>query len=438
MKSNNLIVKMQGVQSTLILTQKILLTQRETCETLFGNQQKTLTSKNNNLNLIRVNIYLKFLLFCLLFSTPLLATESSESVLALISGGLKSWIPTVKSACLWIFFILTIINWVWSFGLMALSGFEFNEFLATLIKKIMYVGIFIFLFNADYWLNILFSGFSQLATNVSGGTSVTPNNIISSAFIAVKGIFDSLEISEFGASLIKVLCGLIILIAFTFMAIDLLMVYVKFYLMNVIIYFALALGGLEHYKQIGLNPIVAGIKVGIELFVIQGLMALALNSIINTFNQISQKVTTDIVLQVLVMSLIFAVITKLVPTVIEAVFQGTIGDSSGAAGGFKAVAAMLGGMAAGAVAGSIGTTRAIQAARALDIAEGGGGGLGGIAKNLMNTGGEHLKENFTKGRMPNDIANRLQEKIRSVGTTSGDISGGGVPPSETYSSGVGV
>lgn len=120
-------------------------------------------------------------------------------------------------------------------------------------------------------------------------SSVTPNNIISSAFVAVKGIFDSLEISEFGTSLIKILCGLIILIAFTFMAIDLLMVYVKFYLMNVVIYFALALGGLEHYKQIGLNPIVAAIKVGIELFIIQALMSLALNSIINTFNQISQK-----------------------------------------------------------------------------------------------------------------------------------------------------
>lgn len=138
------------------------------------------------------------------------------------------------------------------------------------------------------------------------------------------------------------------------------------------------------------------------------------------------------------MSLIFSVITKLVPTVIEAVFQGTIGDSSAASGGFKAVAAMLGGMAAGAVAGSIGTSRAISAARALDIAEGGSGGLGGIAKNLMDTGGEHLKENFTKGRMPNDIANRLQEKIRNVGTTTGDISGGGIPPSEPYQSGVGA
>lgn len=393
--------------------------------------------KRNNITSKRVDNFLKILLFFFLLATPLFAIENSDSSLYLLKTGLQSWIPIVKNACLWVFFTLVTINWVWSFGLMALSGFEFNEFLAALIKKIMYVGVFLFLFNVDYWLTILFQSFSQLATNVSG-ISITPSNIISEAFKIVLTILNSLTITEIAISLFKILSGLIILIAFVFMGIDLLIVYVKFYLMNVIIYFALALGGLDHYKQIGLNPVVTAVKVGIELFAIQGIMALAINSIQSAFNELTiSKIDFEIVLQILVMSLIFSVITKLVPTVIEAVFQGTIGDSSGAAGGFKAVAAMLGGMAAGAVAGSIGTTRAIQAARALDIAEGGSGGLGGIAKNLMDTGGEHLKENFTKGRMPNDIANRLQEKMKNVGTTTGDISGGGIPPSEPYQSGVG-
>jgi len=432
MKCKNLIVEMHFSQ----LCQK----QLTSIVTIINQQTQNhflWAVKRNNITSKRVDNFLKILLFFFLLATPLFAIENSDSSLYLLKTGLQSWIPIVKNACLWVFFTLVTINWVWSFGLMALSGFEFNEFLAALIKKIMYVGVFLFLFNVDYWLTILFQSFSQLATNVSG-ISITPSNIISEAFKIVLTILNSLTITEIAISLFKILSGLIILIAFVFMGIDLLIVYVKFYLMNVIIYFALALGGLDHYKQIGLNPVVTAVKVGIELFAIQGIMALAINSIQSAFNELTiSKIDFEIVLQILVMSLIFSVITKLVPTVIEAVFQGTIGDSSGAAGGFKAVAAMLGGMAAGAVAGSIGTTRAIQAARALDIAEGGSGGLGGIAKNLMDTGGEHLKENFTKGRMPNDIANRLQEKMKNVGTTTGDISGGGIPPSEPYQSGVG-
>jgi len=436
MKSNKLIVETQILQScqseiSIVPMENLLI--QASCQ----NYQQRKQALNKNFQ--RVKNLKIFLLFLLLFSTPLFAVDDAESTLKFIHNGLSSWIPTVKTACLWVFFTLTIINWVWSFGLMALSGFEFGEFLVSLIKKIMLVGIFLFLFNVDLWFTVLFNSFSQLATTISGGNSIVPSNIITKALDIVLVILDSLAISEPATSLFKIIAGLIILIAFTFMAIDLLMVYIKFYLMNIVIYFALALGGLEHFKQIGLNPVLTAIKVGVELFVIQGLMALAINSIQTALNEISTGISFELILQILVMSLIFAVITKLVPTVIEAVFQGSIGDSSGAAGGFKAVMAMMGGMAAGTVAGSIGTTRAITAARALDIAEGGTGGFSGIAKNLATTGAEHLKENFTKGRAPNDVANRLQEKIKNVGTSTGEISkGGGIPPSEPYQSGVGT
>lgn len=439
MKCKNVNVKMHNKLFSIINKIEKIFTITQQIKTLLN----SLAQDKKNSKSRRVDNFFKFLLFFSLFSTPLFAIEQSESILNIIGNGLKDWIPTVKSASLWVFTALTLINWVWSFGLMALSGFEFNEFLATLIKKIMYVGVFIFLFNVDYWFSILFNSFTQLATNVSG-TNISPENIISNAFQILTAIWDTSTWWNIPKNLFILICGLIILIAFVFMAIDLLMVYVKFYLMNVVIYFALALGGLEHFKQIGLNPILTAIKVGVELFVIQGLMALAINSIKAALNEISANVTIDLILQTLVMSLIFAVITKLVPTVIEAVFSGSIGDSSGAASGFKAVAAMMGGMAAGAVAGSIGTTRAIAAARSLDIAEGGKGGLGGIAKNLLQTGGEHLKENFVHGRAPNDVANRLQTKKATIQKGDGTIGsgsntgGGDTPKNESYVSGVGT
>lgn len=222
------------------------------------------------------------------------------------------------------------------------------------------------------------------------------------------------------------------------MAIDLLLAYVKFYLINVIAFFALALGGLEHFKQIGLNPILAAIKIGIELFLLMSFMALANTLITDAVIEIKKEVTIDLALDLLVMSFIFAVISKLIPTVIEATFQGTIGDSGAASSGFKAVAAMTAGMAVGAVAGTIGATRAMNAAKALHLAEGGKGGMDlvkGVAKNLASSGSEHWKENISKGRMPNQMANRLQAKTESILSkqNTGEISGA----SEPYQSGVG-
>ncbi|EDO6626007.1 P-type conjugative transfer protein TrbL [Campylobacter coli] len=394
------------------------------------NQTQTLLSGN------------KLAIIFLIFLVPNLAfgAENADGILDLLQNGLESWIPLIKTACLWVFWTLVVIDLVWTFGLKALSGFEFGDFIATLIKKIMYIGIFLFLFNIDQWLQIIFNSFSQLATSVNNGISITPQNIIEQALNLVGKIIQSMDFWSPGDSILKVVAGVIILIAFVLMAIDLLIVYLKFFLMNVIVFFALALGGLSHFKQIGLNPIMTAIKVGVELFMIQGLMALSITMIDVINNEITQKSTADVILQILVVALIFCMITKMVPGIIEAVFNGSIGESAGASAGFRAVATMAAGAAAGAAVGAVGATRAMNAAKALHLAEGGKGGMDlvkGVAKNLAIAGGEHLRDNLTKGRMPNQMANRLQEKLKDIQgkASEGGISAG-TPKEESYQSGV--
>ncbi|EAL3268566.1 P-type conjugative transfer protein TrbL [Campylobacter coli] len=394
------------------------------------NQTQTLLSGN------------KLAIIFLIFLVPNLAfgAENADGILSLIRNGILSWTPLIKTACLWVFWTLVVIDLVWTFGLKALSGFEFGDFIATLIKKIMYIGIFLFLFNIDQWLQIIFNSFSQLATSVNNGISITPQNIIEQALNLVGKIIQSMDFWSPGDSILKVVAGVIILIAFVLMAIDLLIVYLKFFLMNVIVFFALALGGLSHFKQIGLNPIMTAIKVGVELFMIQGLMALSITMIDVINNEITQKSTADVILQILVVALIFCMITKMVPGIIEAVFNGSIGESAGASAGFRAVATMAAGAATGAAVGAVGVTRAMNAAKALHLAEGGAGGMDlvkGVAKNLASAGGEHLRDNLTRGRMPNQMANRLQEKLRDIQgkASEGGISAG-TPKQENYQSGV--
>ncbi|HIG0104265.1 TPA: P-type conjugative transfer protein TrbL [Campylobacter coli] len=380
------------------------------------------------------------LFLCFLIPNLAFGAESPEGALTLIKNGLLSWTPLIKTACLWVFWTLVAIDLIWTFGLKALSGFEFGDFLATLIKKIMYIGIFLFLFNTDQWLQIIFNSFSQLATNVNNGIDVKPNNIISTAIDVVITILQSASIFSPVQSFFIAISGIIILISFLLMAIDLLIVYLKFFLMNVIVFFALALGGLNHFKQIGLNPIMTAIKVGVELFMIQGLMGICFTMIGAIANEINQNITIENILIALVTPVIFCIITKMIPGIIEAVFNGSIGESAGAAAGFRAVATMAAGAAIGAAVGAVGVTRAINAAKALHLAEGGAGGMDlvkGVAKNLASAGGEHLRDNLTRGRMPNQMANRLQEKLRDIQgkASEGGISAG-TPKEESYQSGV--
>lgn len=132
MRCNNVIVETQPsqlCQNALTATTENLLIQ--TSYQHCRGQKQTSKKKYEQ-------IFLILLLFFFLLSTPLFAIEDAESTLKFIHTGLGSWIPTVKSACLWVFTALTLINWVWSFGLMALSGlgivFNAYQFILFLSK----------------------------------------------------------------------------------------------------------------------------------------------------------------------------------------------------------------------------------------------------------------------------------------------------------------
>jgi hypothetical protein len=354
--------------------------------------------------------------------------ENSDGILSLIRSGILSWQPTIKTACMWIFAALVVIDLTWTFGKMALTGFEFGEFVFTLIKKIIFIGIIIFLFDVEKWTKWLFEGFVALSGKVNqNSVPITPNTVLSQAISIVMIIINSIDLN-IPESFLKIISALLMLVAFAFMAIDLMIVYIKFFLMVVITYFSLAISGIEHFKSMGFNPILSFIKVGIEVFMLQSLMRLMFRIMNDSYLEMFNGITRTSIIQILVTALIFTIITKMVSSAIEAVFQGGIGDTATGASGFKQVMAMTGSMAVGAAAGAIGATRAIQAAKDLHIAEGGKGSgmdmIKGVAKNLATTAGEHLRDNLSRGRMPNDIANRLQEKIKAATSASSDSSSG--------------
>jgi len=392
-------------------------------------QNKTNNSSNSSL------FGLLTLLF--IFTTPAFAVSDSGGILSQLGSGISSWVPAVKNATWWVFWTLVLIDWVWTFGKMALSGFEIGEFLATLIKKVIVVGIIVFLFDVDIWLfDYIQNSFSILSHQASGHI-VTPDNVITGAIDIFTTIWEGISVFSPFKNLVVLLVGVLIVLAFVFMAIDLMIVYIKFYLMQVVIYFALALGGMEHFRQTAFNPILTAVKVGIELFVIQAMMGFAMSHIQNIVLELQTNMDIELIMQALVTSMIFAVVTKLVPTVIEAVMSGGIGDTHMTSSGFKQVAAMTAGAVVGAtasgVANTVGVTRAMQAAMDLHEAKGGDSSFMGTAKGMAKEMGsaysDHLKGNFVKGRTSNSMANVMEEKFKNMNNSkdpnmSGTISGG--------------
>lgn len=384
----------------------------------------------------------RILIFIFLLLAPNLlfgAVENPDGILSTLNSHLSKWIPNIKTVCLYVFYTLVVIDIVWTFGEKALKGFELGDFIATLIKKIMYIGIFLFLFNTDLWLRDILNGFSSLSTQVNSGVKVTPSTILSAGFTTVIKIIKSMDF-DIPLSLLKAISGIIIIIGFVFMAIDLLIVYLKFYLLNIICFFAFALGGLSHFKQLGLNPVLATIKIGIEVFLIQGFMGLAI-VIIDTSLANIKKYDAELIMSILAMSVIFCMITKMIPGMIEAVMNGGIGETAGASAGFRAVAATAAGIAAGTViGGGSKTIRALSEANKLNNATGANEGKGKLGKfgNAFKTAYNEVKEQHKSNFGKSQVSESLREKTKAAQASKveGTIGGDKNSKNESYASGV--
>ncbi|APA54603.1 hypothetical protein BLD37_06430 [Campylobacter coli] len=71
------------------------------------NQTQTLLNRNKIMLKYFVSIFLIFLAPNLAFGV-----ESTKGVLSIIYNGLLSWTPLIKTACLWVFWTLVIIDLV--------------------------------------------------------------------------------------------------------------------------------------------------------------------------------------------------------------------------------------------------------------------------------------------------------------------------------------
>ncbi|EKY4972996.1 hypothetical protein ABZK66_001122 [Campylobacter coli] len=63
------------------------------------------------------------LFLCFLIPNLAFGVESAEGVLSIIHNGLLSWMPLIKTACLWVFWTLVAIDLIWTFDFVLFLNF---------------------------------------------------------------------------------------------------------------------------------------------------------------------------------------------------------------------------------------------------------------------------------------------------------------------------
>ncbi len=351
------------------------------------------------------------LLSLLIISSPLFAVvttdNQAENILTIFKTGASNWESVIIPAALWLFWSLVAIDWVFSFGFMAIKGTDFAELFFELIRKVIIIGFFLILFTMVDMLDTIPQSLSQLANNATG-VDIQPDTIIEQGFLIVKAIWAAIGWSIDSIGLF--FAGVIILIAFALMTAQLFITIVKLYLLIAGTYIVFALGGLSQTRSYAINPIISVIKAGMELFFIKLILGLS----VTTIQSMAANVATDnnSIMAMIAVAIILASLVQMVPGLVESLISGHFaGNSTSGMGMAKAVGAAAVGGAVGTVAGGIAGNSAISAAKDLSAA-----GQGSMMGNLAKAAGADAMNSITgankyaAGNMGVRMSNNMNQK----------------------------
>ena len=303
-----------------------------------------------------------FLLLPIVAFAEVSTNNQAQGLLSIFDAAQAAWIATIIPVALRLFWLLVIIDWVWTFGMLVLKGTEFAELMTTLIQKLLIIGIFLALFQFTSWIDSIPKSFSILADNANAlATPIEPDTILEQGFSIVEVVWNGIAFFDsVGDSIGLMFAGLIILFAFIIMTAIFFVVIVKIYLLTVGAYIVLALGGLGYTRTIGINPLIAVFKAGLELFFIKLLLGFSLN----TINTMAANVGTDnnSIMAMIGVSILIAALVSMVSGLVDSLTNGYLGTNGSLAGNTRS--AMMG-AGAGAVGGASAAMSQVQNSQAL-------------------------------------------------------------------------
>ena len=358
------------------------------------------------------------IIFGVLFLTPAFlygaidpASSHGDTLLASFETASTHWRSVIVPAAMVVFGLLITADLVLEFGKIAMSGkVDFSDFIPPLIQKTLMIGFFLMLFQHSDWLATIPASFSQLGDTASG-QSVDPDNIIAAALQIVLSLMKGLSAFHLIDSITLFFSAIIILIAFGLMAANLIMAYIKSYVMLALAPLVFSLAGLTQTRQMAYNPIMANIKVGAEILLLKLFLGLS----ITMMHDFAANVDNDngSIFVMIIMSIVMASVVHMTSSIVEALFSGTVAQTS--TSGLGTAAAVAGGMAAGAISAAGGIS-AVKAASSLAGSQGvtGLSKIGAAAKNLGSAAMNDVRrsmagQNHNGGTMGGRMANEMTQ-----------------------------
>jgi type IV secretion system protein TrbL len=220
----------------------------------------------------------------LLFATAIAHAQGPNSVngpssiLDEYKGLQNGWITKLLGAAQRLFFLLAGIEVAWSFTLLAIEKADFQALTATIVRKIMWIGIFyaILLYGVTPggggWIPAIINSFHILGQNGSSVGPLGPDAIVGFGVNMAIDLLASLKaanfLTGFATSMALVFCAVVVFIAYLAIAIQFVVALVESYLVVGAGVIFLGFGGSRWTAAYVERYIAYAVSVGMKILVL--------------------------------------------------------------------------------------------------------------------------------------------------------------------------
>ncbi|HHM8745930.1 TPA: P-type conjugative transfer protein TrbL [Pseudomonas aeruginosa] len=336
-----------------------------------------------------------------------------DNVLQRYQDAASGWATVVQNAASWLFWTLTVISMVWTFGMMALRKADIGEFFAEFVRFTIFTGFFWWLLtNGPNFASSIYASLRQIAGQATGlGQGLSPSGIVDVGFEIFFKVMDETSYWSPVDSFVGAALAAAILCILALVGVNMLLLLASGWILAYGGVFFLGFGGSRWTSDMAINYYKVVLGVAAQLFAMVLLVGIGKTFLDDYYGRMSEGINFKELGVMLIVGLILLVLVNKVPQLIAGIITGAsvggagigqfgAGTLVGAAATAGAAIATGGAAVAAGAAAAAGGAQAIMAAASkandnvsagtdiLSSMMGGGGGGGGGGSAGTSSGGD--------------------------------------------------
>lgn len=363
------------------------------------------------------------LLFTQNASAAALDADAFNQVMAKYQSSATGWESTIKQHAYQLFWALTLISMVWTFGILALKNADISDFFVELIRFLGFTGFYLWLLDNGPQMAMAFiNSLKSIAGEAAGVPNVvTPGTIINMALDFFTQMVDATDFSlgSMAQAIIAIGIALVILALFGLIAVNMMLLTIAGWILAYAGIFFLGFGGSRWTSDIAIAFYKNVLMVGTQLMVMILVVGIGQSFLADLILTMSAEVVLKELGVILLATLALYHLANKVPVMVASIVTGHINTGHvGQAG--------TGALLASAVTAAAISNQAAQAA--ISSAQSVAGGSMAIQAAMKSANGElHASSNQPSfsgnsgntGSSSNNstLSSAMGEMVGSVGGT---------------------